>query len=188
MILSDRDLHAAINSGKLIIYPAPPPDNFATSSLDLRVGYKFWKWRKESTGVTLRINCSEAQIPDMRQYAEVVTPDEEGYVDVPSKGFLLGMSLETITLPLPGKLAARVEGRSGLARLGLGVHITAPIIHAGFSGPIILEFMNHGPHQLKLKAGETCVCQIVVQRLTSEPIGELVTVFQKQTGAFGKQE
>jgi dCTP deaminase len=35
-------------------------------------------------------------------------------------------------LPHTARLAARVEGKSSLARLGLGVHVTAPTIHAGF--------------------------------------------------------
>ncbi len=188
MILSNHDLRERIASGELIIDPPPPFENFATSSLDLRVGRDFWKWRKEVDGVQLIIDCSIAQVPQLRQYAEAVKPDAQGYVDIPCNGFLLGMTLERIQLPPSSKLAARVEGRSSLARLGLGVHITAPIIHAGFDGPVVLEFMNHGPHVLKLKAGETCVCQIVVETLTSEPTGELDTVFQNQTGAFGKQD
>jgi deoxycytidine triphosphate deaminase len=30
----------------------------------------------------------------------------------------------------------------------LTAHITAPIIHAGFSGKITLEIVNHGPFEL----------------------------------------
>jgi dCTP deaminase len=46
------------------------------------------------------------------------------------------------------KLAAGVEGRTSLARIGIIVHLTAPTIHAGFNGnhsgddqlqPILLE-------------------------------------------------
>jgi len=37
-----------------------------------------------------------------------------------------------------------VEGKSSLARLGIGIHITAPTIHAGFKGPIQLEICNYG--------------------------------------------
>lgn len=187
MILSNTDLRKAMATRDLVIDPEPPPQNFSTSSLDLRVGHEFWKWRTQVEGVNLRIDCSLANIPKLREYAEPVLPDDDGFIDVPIKGFLLGRSLERIELPPGGKLAARVEGRSTLARLGLGVHITAPVIHSGFSGPIVLEFMNHGPHQLRLRPGHTCVCQIVVETLSSEPTGQLDTVFQNQTGPFGKK-
>ena len=186
MILSDKHLHTAIRTQKLIIEPEPPSSNFSTSAIDLRVGYQFWKWRKEAKGVILDIDCSTASIPELSEYSEKIEPDDNGFVVVPQRGFMLGRTLEEIHLPPSSKLAARVEGRSGLARLGLGVHITAPIIHAGFRGPIVLEFMNHGPHKLRLKAGVTCICQIVVEKITSVPTGELNTVFQNQTGAFGK--
>jgi hypothetical protein len=59
-----------------------------------------------------------------------------------------------ITFPLKSKLAGRVEGRSKQARLGLTAHITAPIIHAGFSGKITLEIVNHGPFELKVRPEE----------------------------------
>ena len=68
---------------------------------------------------------------------------------------MLGITLESIKLTLPrdidpevlenGWLAARVEGKSSLARFGLLVHFTAPTIHAGFEGQIALEIMNLGP-------------------------------------------
>lgn len=187
MILSNGDLREAIASKRLLITPLPPPENFSTSSLDLRLGCKFWKWKLQADGVTLDIDCSKASVPKLSAYAEPILPDENGYVVVPQQGFMLGVTLETITLPPSSQLAARVEGRSTLARLGLGVHITAPTIHAGFSGPIVLEFMNHGPHILRLKVGDTRICQIIVEQLNSVPTGELDTVFQNQTGAFGKQ-
>ena len=41
---------------------------------------------------------------------------------------------EYLELPIHSRVAARIEGKSSLARLGIGVHITAPIIHAGFKG------------------------------------------------------
>ena len=35
------------------------------------------------------------------------------------------------------------------------VHLTAPTIHAGFSGYITLEVINHGPFVLELVPNET---------------------------------
>jgi dCTP deaminase len=41
--------------------------------------------------------------------------------------FLLAWTAETISLPISSRLAARV---------GMGIHITAPTIHAGFKGQL----------------------------------------------------
>lgn len=188
MVLSNRDIMAAIAAGHILIHPAPPQCNYGTSSLDLRVGREFWKWRPEAQGVQLRINCSEARVPELRRYARQVDAGADGLIEVPSRGFLLGRTLEVIRLPPHARLAARVEGRSSLARLGLGVHITAPTIHAGFSGPIVLEFMNHGPHALLLEPGKTCVCQMIFEQLASEPTIQISTVFQDQDGPFGSRQ
>jgi dCTP deaminase len=185
VILSNKDMLTAIANKSIIVTPTPPAENFTTSSLDLRLGHKFWRWKDNARGVTLKIDCSHAKIPDLDQYADPIVPDKDGCVSVPRHGFLLGVTLERIELPPASKIAARVEGRSSLARLGLGVHITAPTIHSGFCGPIVLEFMNHGPHELVLRAGDTRVCQVIFETLTSEPIGSLDTVFQNQSGAFG---
>ncbi|KKL99843.1 hypothetical protein LCGC14_1810400 [marine sediment metagenome] len=188
MILSNQDIRGAIDRGDLILAPMPPACNFSTSAVDLRVANGFWRWKRTVGGAeSLNINCTEANIPELREYAEEVPLDQAGRVAIPRDTFLLGRTLETVTLPPSGKLAARVEGRSTLARLGLSVHITAPVIHSGFSGPIVLEFMNHGPHTLLLEPGETCVCQLVFEQLSNVPTIELETVFQDQNGPFGKR-
>src|SRR5438132_8120272 len=61
----------------------------------------------------------------------MLTMPAEGFILKPG-AFVLGWTEELIRLPHTSRLAARVEGRSSLARLGVGVHVTAPIIHAGF--------------------------------------------------------
>lgn len=186
MILSNVDIRDAINAGDLIVEPPPPPDHFATSSLDLRVGYQFKKWKANANGVQLNINLSKVKVPDCGQYIENVPLDRDGLITVPRNDFILALTLEKIKLPLCSKLAARVEGRSSLARFGLAVHITAPIIHSGFSGPIVLEIKNLGPHSLKIEPGKTCICQLVFERLSSVPAGELKTVFQDQKDVLGR--
>lgn len=66
-----------------------------------------------------------------RTYSDPIVIPEAGYV-FRSHTFLLGWTIEKIWLPHRSRLAARVEGKSSLARLGIGVHVTAPTIHAGF--------------------------------------------------------
>ena len=78
--------------------------------------------------------------------------------------FVLGYTLERVELS--DYLAARVEGRSSLARLGVSVHQTAPTIQAGFSGQIRLEIANLGPFTILLEPGMP-FCQLIVERLSS---------------------
>lgn len=87
-----------------------------------------------------------------------------------------------MTLPPQSRIAARVEGRSTLARLGLVVHLTAPVIHAGFSGIIALEMYHFGPHPLRLWPGKHPICQLIFERVGEEPEGGVRSVYQGQTG------
>src|SRR5258708_6917479 len=80
----------------------------------------------------------------------------------------LGWTEENVELPIEARLAARVEGKSSLARLGIGIHITAPTIHAGFKGPIQLEICNHGPLKVKLTPGMP-VCQLIFEQTLGTP-------------------
>lgn len=98
---------------------------------------------------------------------------------------VLAMTKERIHLKPELCCAARVEGRSSLARLGLIVHLTAPIIHSGFNAPVTLEMLNHGPFYLQLNPGKTRICQLVIERLESAPFGEIRTEFQNQTSPAG---
>jgi dCTP deaminase len=50
----------------------------------------------------------------------------------------------------------------------LGVHVTAPTIHAGFPGTIQLELVNHGPLPIKLRAG-MAICQLIIETIKGTP-------------------
>src|SRR5262249_50017381 len=92
--------------------------------------------------------------------------------------FFLGWTLETVQLPSRSRIAARVEGKSSLARLGMGVHVTAPTIHAGFGyadrdpgwpgNPIQLEIWNTGPRPIRLKHGMK-ICQLIFEWVDGTP-------------------
>lgn len=83
-------------------------------------------------------------------------------------------------MPKLSKLAARVEGRSTLARLGLVVHMTAPVIHSDFDGVIVLEMYNFSRYPLLLWPNRLRICQLVFEQLSGEPEGELDTAHQHQ--------
>ena len=54
--------------------------------------------------------------------------------------FVLAATLERVTLP--DDVAARLEGKSSLGRLGLLTHSTAGFIDPGFTGHVTLELSN----------------------------------------------
>jgi dCTP deaminase len=81
---------------------------------------------------------------------------------------LTNSETEYVNLPMDSRLAARVEGKSSLARIGVGVHITAPTIHAGFEGQIRLEIMNHGHLPVTIKPGMR-ICQLIFEQTLGTP-------------------
>jgi dCTP deaminase len=95
------------------------------------------------------------------------TIPEDGYILNNGK-LVLGWTVETIKLPLNARLAARVEGKSSLARFGLGIHITAPTIHAGFRGRIRLEIFNNNIVPIRLRAGMR-ICQLIFELTLGTP-------------------
>jgi dCTP deaminase len=88
------------------------------------------------------------------------------------QAFILGKTKEFVDFPLAEgdsvSYAARVEGRSSLARCGLVVHLTAPTIHAGFRGTITLEIANLGPMPIILRPGMN-ICQLIIEEVSGTP-------------------
>ena len=88
-------------------------------------------------------------------------PDDEPFILHPGE-FVLGSTYEVISLA--DDLAARLEGKSSLGRLGLLTHSTAGFIDPGFSGHVTLELSNVATLPIKLwpgmKIGQVCVFQL----------------------------
>lgn len=81
----------------------------------------------------------------------VLVDISDGGLEVQPQGFLLATTHEEVALPT--FLAARVEGKSSLGRIGLGIHVTAGFIDPGFRGQVTLEIYNFSPWRLRLHAG-----------------------------------
>jgi len=93
--------------------------------------------------------------PDLTHLVEV--EHDEPFILHPGE-FVLGSSYEIVTLP--DDLAARLEGKSSLGRLGLVTHSTAGFVDPGFSGHVTLELSNAATLPIKLwpgmKVGQLC--------------------------------
>jgi dCTP deaminase len=171
MVLTDREIQAAIHSGSIKIEPSPSELAYSSTSLDLSLSKFIRVWKKASAKGVEQIVCpsTEGYVYNefAKEFSELKEIGSDGFVLEPDM-FMLGWTSENVDLPSHAKLAARVEGKSSLARLGIGIHITAPTIHAGFKGPIQLEICNHGPLRVKLMAGMP-VCQLIFEQTLGTP-------------------
>jgi dCTP deaminase len=109
--------------------------------------------------------------------ARVSIDPAEGF-ELGPKQFVLGYTQQRIYLPNSSRIAGRAEGKSSLARLGIGVHVTAPTIHAGFGYNsedadhpglrIQLEIFNVGNQIVVLDVGMP-ICQLILEEVREVP-------------------
>ncbi|NLU84829.1 dCTP deaminase [Rhodococcus sp. HNM0569] len=154
MLLSDRDIRAAISAGRLGLEPFDPA-LVQPSSVDVRLDRMFRVFNN-----TRYTHIDPAQQQD--ELTTLVEPVEgEPFVLHPGE-FVLGSTLEVCTLP--DDLAGRLEGKSSLGRLGLLTHSTAGFIDPGFSGHITLELSNVANLPITLwpgmKIGQLCILSL----------------------------
>jgi dCTP deaminase len=172
MILTDREIKVAIAQGQIIIDPDPLPERYSSTSLDLTLAPQIRLWRVSQTaGVEPPILSpgSPGYIHDSiaAEHAEPATMGAEGFVMEPG-AFILAWTQERVELPIQSRLAARVEGKSSLARCAITAHVTAPTIHAGFVGRIQLEICNIGPLRVRLVPGMR-ICQLIFEQTLGTP-------------------
>ena len=167
MLLSDSELREAVASGELLLDPIDLDSGvLQPASVDLRLSTAIRVQSSESVGGVI-LYPDDLDVPGFLQ-RNTEQVDISGGWDFRPGAFVLGSTIETVGLPW--HLSGRVEGRSRLARLGVGVHITAPKIDPGFRNPITLEIYNLGPWTLRLQAGMK-ICSLIVERL-GRPAGQ----------------
>lgn len=160
MILSDKDIKKYIKEGKIIIKPKP---NFkrqlGSASFDLRLGNEFRVF--EHTKKPFIDTKDPKTFKNITQLIKL--KNKEAFVFQPNQ-FVLAVTLEEVSLP--DDIAARIDGRSSLGRLGIVVHSTAGHVDPGFRGRINLEMENIGMIPILLYPG-TRICQLVFESLSS---------------------
>lgn len=176
MLLSDGDIRAEVDAGRLVLEPWEP-DLVQPSSVDVRLDRFF---RVFDNSRYTHIDPSQQQ-DDLT--TEVEPQGDEPFVLHPGE-FVLGSTLEVVTLP--DDLAGRLEGKSSLGRLGLLTHSTAGFIDPGFSGHITLELSNVANLPIVLYPGMK-IGQLCLFRLSSaaqHPYGSAVygSRYQGQRG------
>ena len=165
MILCDQDILNEIKNGNLRFDPMIELDQVSTSSIDLRLANVFTVPNKPKPGISVTIDPGAISPEDVfDEFAKrVAVPSGDKYELNPGD-FVLGYTLERIELP--NYLAARIEGRSSMARFGVSIHQTAPTVQAAFAGQLRLEISNVGPYTVLLEPGMR-FCQLIVEKLSS---------------------
>ncbi len=168
MILTDREIKIALEKGQVTIDPLPDEaTSYQSTAVDLTLSPIVRIFKEGVTGIHFDPG-SEGY--DYKAVIDMVTTREEltaPFTLIP-QALLLAWTRETISIPTNSRLAARVEGRSSLSRLGVGIHLTAPTIHAGFSGTIQLEVVNHGLTAVILRPGMR-ICQLIFEMTFGTP-------------------
>ena len=150
MLLSDRDIRHEVDRKRIQLDPWDET-MVQPSSVDVRLGRFF---RLFDNHKYQHIDPATDQ-PDLTRLVEV--EPQEPFVLHPGE-FVLGATYEVVTLS--DDVAARLEGKSSLGRLGLLTHSTAGFIDPGFSGHVTLELSNVATLPITLwpgmKIGQLC--------------------------------
>jgi dCTP deaminase len=174
--MSDRDIRASIEAGQIGLEPLDM-SLLQPSSFDVRIDRFF---RLFDNHKYAHIDPAEQQ-DDLTRLVEVA-PDEP-FILHPGE-FVLGSTYEFVKLP--DNVAARLEGKSSLGRLGLVTHSTAGFVDPGFNGHVTLELSNMATLPIKLwpgmKIGQLCFFQLSSPSETPYGSDKYLNRYQGQRG------
>jgi dCTP deaminase len=182
VILSDGRIRNLLRDGSMMILPHPKDHQFQPASVDITLGDTFLVPDPSITVV------NPYDLPNHMAALQCL------FFDLAPGQFVLACTVEHVTLP--SNIAAHVEGRSSLGRLGLMVHSTAGYVDPGWSGQITLELTNVAPWTIVLQPGMV-IAQLVFEALdlpAQRPYGHpaLNSRYQGQVGPiesrYGKGE
>ena len=150
MLLSDRDIRAQIQSGRIGLAPWDPA-MVQPASVDVRLD-RFFRIFENHRYDAIDPAAQQDEL------TRLVSPTGDDPFILHPGEFVLSATHESVTLP--DDIAARLEGKSSLGRLGLLTHSTAGFIDPGFSGHVTLELSNMATLPIKLypgmKIGQLC--------------------------------
>jgi dCTP deaminase len=174
--MSDRDIRASIEAGQIGLEPLDM-SLLQPSSFDVRIDRFFRLFDNHKYAY---IDPAEPQ-EELTRFIEVA-PDEP-FILHPGE-FVLGSTYEFVKLP--DNIAARLEGKSSLGRLGLVTHSTAGFVDPGFNGHVTLELSNMATLPIKLwpgmKIGQLCFFQLSSPSETPYGSAKYLNRYQGQRG------
>ncbi len=143
-LLSYQEIIDSVKSGAICIEPFSE-ELVGPDSVDIRLADTLLVAEKTNTTIDPR---------NPQSFFKEVKIPKDGFVLKP-QAFVLGATLEKIGLGQ--NIAAQIEGRSSLGRLGIMVHVTAGIVHAGYGmckpSRLTLEIYSVNPNPVLLVPG-----------------------------------
>lgn len=179
MILSNVEIHKAIDEKRLVIRPEPLPRvkpiggghcPYNTHTVDLKLSSEIVVPAAGKFTYDMVAQGSLAQL--IKSHSETLKiTDSQPFLLEPGK-FVLAKTVEWIELPIQDGceqcLSARIEGKSSMARLGLLIHFTAPTIHPDFQVTLTLEMINLGPASILLRPN-MYIAQLIIEEVKGCP-------------------
>ncbi len=170
MILSDKTLKQIIADKVLIIDPISE-EQIQPSSIDCYLGTHFLFIEDKTSDII----SFDKEI----KYREF----NETELILPAHQFILATTREYIKLP--NNIAAFVEGRSSIGRMGLFIQ-NSGWIDAGFEGKITLELYNANSLPIKLFSNWR-ICQLVFCLMDQEAVNPYRGKYQGQNETVGSR-
>jgi len=160
-MMEDRD-------DPLIVTPLLDKTQIGPAYIDVRLGNEFIVWRRSS------IECIDQRKPESEFGVALHSSQERVRVDFDDRfilhpgEFVVSSTLEY--LAVPRHVAARMDGRSLNARVGLGGAATSTI-PPGFRGCVQLDIRNFGGIPLVVRPG-MLIASIAFRKIVGDP-GEI---------------
>lgn len=146
-----------------MIIITPPPDlrvQLSSCSLDLRLSNQFTIFQHG----TVPFIDIKRELP--KELTRTITLQKDTHYFVVQPGeFVLASTYEWIEMRTT-TIAARLEGRSSIGRLGITIHATASFIPPGWRGNIVLELSNIGRIPVALYP-KMRICALTFERITT---------------------
>jgi len=176
MLMSDRDIRAQLQAGRIGLDPLNL-ELIQPSSIDVRLD-RFFRLFHNHKYAFIDPREDQAELTHMVEVAS-----DEAFILHPGE-FVLGSTFEFVSLP--DDIAARLEGKSSLGRLGLLTHSTAGFVDPGFQGHVTLELANVSNLPIKLwpgmKVGQLCFFQLSSPAETPYGSAKYLNRYQGQRG------
>ncbi|MEY2945551.1 MAG: hypothetical protein RL243_297 [Actinomycetota bacterium] len=176
MLMSDRDIRAQLEAGRIGLEPLNL-ELIQPSSIDVRLD-RFFRLFHNHKYAFIDPREDQAELTHMVEVAA-----DEAFILHPGE-FVLGSTFEFVSLP--DDIAARLEGKSSLGRLGLLTHSTAGFVDPGFTGHVTLELANVSNLPIKLwpgmKVGQLCFFQLSSPAETPYGSSKYLNRYQGQRG------
>jgi dCTP deaminase len=167
MFLSDKDIHAAVKKGEIILEPFNPKQ-LQPATYDIKLGNTFIINEPHSTKA---IDPVKGIFPKTQN---VEIKDGEEFVLHPGVS-ILGYSKEKFGSE---QYLIEVNGKSSLARIGLIVHNSASIVNPGHFLNIALELSNLNNFPIVLRPG------MEIAQLTFSTLSSHTKRSYQQTGRY----